>query len=99
MYEIEYAQDVVEDLAELRAYERARILDSIDLQLRYNPTRQTRNKKILVGLIPSWEHVEPVWQLRIGEYRVFYDVDEEATVVIVRAIRHKPPHRTTEEIL
>jgi len=60
----------------LRACERARILDSIDLQLRYNPTRRTRNKKILVGLIPPWEHVEPVWQLRIGGYRVFYDVDE-----------------------
>jgi hypothetical protein len=27
------------------------------------------------------------------------DVDEAATVVKVRAIRHKPPHETTEEIL
>ena len=45
------------------------------------------------------EHMDPVWELRIGEYRVFYDVDEQASLVMVRAIRHKPPHKTTEEIL
>ena len=99
MYEIRYAEGVAGDLAEVRAYERARILDCIEEQLRHEPTRQARNKKILVGLAPPWEHVEPVWELRIGEHRVFYDVDEEASVVIIRAIRHKPPHKTTEEIL
>jgi hypothetical protein len=32
-------------------------------------------------------------------YRVFYDVDDAAGRVIVRAVRRKPPHKTTEEIL
>jgi mRNA-degrading endonuclease RelE of RelBE toxin-antitoxin system len=99
MYEIEYAEDVVDDLANLRAYQRKQILDRIEVQLTHQPTQQTRNKKILVGLIPPWEYVEPVWELRIGEYRVFYDVDEDASIVTIRAIRHKPPHKTTEEIL
>lgn len=99
VYTLEYAEGVAEDWADLRAYQRARILDSIESQLKHEPTRQTRNKKMLVGLIPPWEHVEPVWELRIDEYRVFYDVDEAASLVIVRAIRHKPSHRTTEEIL
>ena len=99
MYEIEYTEDVAGDLAGLRAYERARILDRIEEQLTHEPTRQTRNKKMLIGLAPPWEHIEPVWELRIGEYRVFYDVDEEASVVVIRAIRHKPPHKTTEDIL
>ena len=40
-----------------------------------------------------------VWELRIGEFRVFYDVNEETALVTVRAIRQKPPHKTTEEIL
>jgi len=53
----------------------------------------------LVGLVPPWEHVPPVWELRIGEYRVFYDIDEKAKLVMVRAIRHKPPHKTTEETI
>jgi mRNA-degrading endonuclease RelE of RelBE toxin-antitoxin system len=50
-------------------------------------------------VVPPWEHEAPVWQLRVGGYRVFYDVSEAASVVTVRAIRYKPPHKTTEEIL
>ena len=99
MYEIEYVEGVADDLKKLGVGQRKRILDSIDENLKYEPTRQTRNRKILVGLIPPWEYIEPVWELRVGEYRVFYDVDEEASAVVVRAIRHKPPHKTTEEIL
>jgi mRNA-degrading endonuclease RelE of RelBE toxin-antitoxin system len=99
MYTIEYAEGVADDLKTLRVYERKRILDTIEEQLTYEPTRQTRNRKILVGLVPPWEHIEPVWELRIGVYRVFYDVDEEVSMVFVRAVRYKPPHKTTEEIL
>ncbi len=29
--------------------------------------------------------------LRVGDYRVFYDVSTEETVVYVRAVRKKPP--------
>ena len=52
-----------------------------------------------MGLIPPWEHVPPVWELRIREYLVFYDIDEKSKFVMVRAIRHKPSHKTTEDIL
>ena len=99
VYKIEYVKGVADDLARIRADRRKTILDRIEEQLTYEPTRQTRNRKILVGLVPPWEYVEPVWELRIGEYRVFYDVDEAALGVSIRAIRHKPPHKTTEEIL
>jgi mRNA-degrading endonuclease RelE of RelBE toxin-antitoxin system len=99
MFEIEYAEAVADDLANVARFARKRILDEIEKQLRHEPVRPTRNKKILVGLKPPWEHVEPVWELRIGEYRVFYDVDDLVKRVIVRAVRHKPPHQTTEEIL
>ena len=98
-FTIEYAESVGDDLTRLRAYERAQILDTVEEQLTYTPTQETRNRKPLFGLIPPWEHVEPVWELRIGEYRIFYDVDEAVSVVTVRAIRHKPPHKTMEEIL
>jgi mRNA-degrading endonuclease RelE of RelBE toxin-antitoxin system len=98
-YTIEYAEGVEDDLAGLRASERKQVLDSIDKQLMYEPTRETRNRKMLPGLIPPWEHVEPIWELRIGEYRVFYDVDEANGTVTIRAVRHKPSHKTTEEIL
>jgi hypothetical protein len=35
--------------------------------------------------------------LRVGDLRVIYHVDED--VVHVRAIRAKPPHQTTEQVL
>ena len=60
--------------------------------------RETRNRKMLHGLIPPWQRVEHVWELRIGQYRVFYDVDV-AGVVTIRALRRKPPRKTTEDIL
>ena len=99
MYTLAYTEDVLEDLKGLRAADRKRILDKIDEQLIHNPSQETRNKKIVVGLKPPWEHEEPVWELRVGKYRVFYDVDEIGQRVVIRAIRRKPPHQTTEEIL
>jgi mRNA-degrading endonuclease RelE of RelBE toxin-antitoxin system len=96
---ISYAEGVAEDLAMIRAYDRKQLLDKIEQQLSHEPTREARNKKILRGLTPPWEHVKPVWELRIDEYRVFYDADEVAGQVVVRAVRRKPPHKTTEDIL
>ncbi len=34
-----------------------------------------------------------------AEPGIFYDVDEANAVVVVRAVRRKPPHTTTEEIV
>jgi mRNA-degrading endonuclease RelE of RelBE toxin-antitoxin system len=99
MFVIEYATSVADDLAALLAADRRRILDKIDEQLIHEPTKATRNKKIVPGLVPPWQHEPPVWELRVGEFRIFYDVKQENARVFVRAIRHKPPHKTTEEIL
>lgn len=86
-------------LVRLPAYDRRRVLDRIEEQLLHQPEEPTRNRKPLFGLEPPWEYEEPVWELRVGEHRVFYDVDEVRQPVIVRAIRHKPPGKTTEDIL
>ena len=50
-------------------------------------------------LIPPWPADPPVWELRVGAYRVFSDVDEEQKVVSVRAVRRKAGGRTPGEIL
>ena len=99
MFTIEYAEGVADDLAGLRAFDRNQILDRIEEQLSHQPTQETRNRKPLVGLIPPWDHVPPIWELRVGEHRAFSDVDEGEGRVAVRAIRPKPPGKTTEEIL
>ena len=46
-----------------------------------------------------FDAVPPIWQLSVGDVRVFYDIDETDKVVYVRAIRRKPPGKTTKEIL
>ena len=99
MFTIEYAESIAGDLADVRAVDRKKILDEIEEQLTHQPVEETKRKKILRGLKPPWEHEEPVWELRVEEFRVFYDVDEASSRVTVRAVRHKPPHKTTEEIL
>ena len=78
---------------------RRQIIDAIDKQLPHVPTRTTKKRKVLHGLIPPFDSDPPVWQLSVGEYRVFYDVDEVETIVYIRAVRHKPPHKTTEDVL
>src|SRR5258705_12461538 len=64
------------EIEALRAYEQRRLLDEIELQLSHQPNVSTRRRKCLVGLAPEFEHVLPVWELRVGQFRVFYDVDE-----------------------
>ena len=76
MFDIRFSDGVAEDLMAVPAHQRPRILNRIDVQLSQQPSNQTRNRKPLIGLIPPWEHIAPVWELRIGDYRVFYDVDE-----------------------
>jgi len=86
------------ELHTIRPYYRRRIVDAIDKQLVHEPTVETRNRKLLIGFRPEFEHENPVWELRVGEYRVYYDVSEESMTILVRAVRKKPPHTTTEQI-
>lgn len=98
MYTIKFVEQSLEDLQRLRVVDRGRILNAVEEKLRLEPARQDRRRKVLVGLVPPWDQVRPVWQLRVGEFRVFYDVDEEQEAVIVRAVRRKG-RKMTEEIL
>jgi len=99
MYEIRFSKGVESDLKRVRVHDRRRILASIESQLTHQPNAPTKNRKILMDLTPEWESSPPIWELRVGEYRVFYDVDEDKEHVYVRAIRRKLPHRRTEDIL
>lgn len=99
MYEIAFEENVEGELAGIRPFDGRRVLDAIWERLRDEPGVETRHRKILKGVKPPFHTVPPTWELRVGEYRVFYDVNEEEKTVYVRAVRHKPPHKTTEEIL
>ncbi len=76
-YRIDYSPDAEDHLRELTASQRALVLDGVDEQLTYQPTVETRNRKIMRPnpLAP--------WELRIGQLRVYYDVEEEPDPVVV----------------
>ena len=83
MFLIEFTPEAVEDIRLLRKYDQQQILAAIESQLAHQPTGETRNRK---QLRPN-QLAE--WELRIGEFRVFYDVDVENALVKVEAIGHK----------
>jgi mRNA-degrading endonuclease RelE of RelBE toxin-antitoxin system len=99
VYSVAIADSALEEIGDLRAFDGRRILDAIEEQLTHDPTVETRHRKMLPGLEPPFEAVPPVWELSVGEFRVFYDVNEDEKRVKVRAVRRKPPHKTTEVIL
>ena len=98
MFELRFAEGALDDLEGVPRFQRGRLLDAIERQLATAPMSPGRNRKQLAGLIPPWDQARPVWELRVGEYRVFYDVDTDASVVIVQAIRRKG-RKTTKDIL
>ncbi len=82
MYAIEYTAVVFEDLESLRKFEQKQIMDEIDTQLKYEPNSETRNRKRLrPNNVAEWE-------LRIGKFRVFFDVLAKK-IVQVEAIGYK----------
>lgn len=93
MYEVMYQPEAVAELDELRAFDRVRILDAIARNLRHAPAT-TRGQKKRLDLGGG----DFIWQLRVEDYRVFYDILQEERLVIVRHVRRKGRKRT-EEIL
>ncbi len=99
MFNVRFAEGVAQDLKRIPVFYRNQILDAIKRQLVNTPDSETKYRKILTKLLPPWEGIEPVWELRVGEYRVFYDISRDDETVYVRAVRRKPSGKKTEDIL
>ncbi|MCX7012799.1 MAG: type II toxin-antitoxin system RelE/ParE family toxin [Candidatus Sumerlaeota bacterium] len=82
-YRIVLTQEARTDLACFSAYERKIIVGTVKRQLSDQPTVETRNRKELR------DRPAPRWELRIGKYRAFYEVDEPTSVVTVGAVGYK----------
>lgn len=83
MYRIEYAVQAVEDLRYFKRHEQVYIVDGIQAQLTYEPTLETRNRKL------TRPNSIATWELRLGDFRVFYDVDDGVQVVAIQRIAQK----------
>jgi mRNA-degrading endonuclease RelE of RelBE toxin-antitoxin system len=93
MYVVRYQPEAVAELNELRAFVRVRVLDAIGKSLKEAPA-STGGKRKRLNLGGG----DFIRQLRVGDYRVFYDVIENERLVIVRHVRLKG-RKSTGEIL
>lgn len=75
-YRIEYSLESETHLQFLTAREQAIVLDAVDEQLGYQPIVETKNRK------PMRPNPLAPWELRIGDLRVYYDVEEEPEAVV-----------------
>ena len=87
-HQIEYSPEAAAHLRALTAHQRKTVLDSVDRQLTHLPTRETRNRK------PMRPNQLAPWELRVGNLRVYYDVQEHPRpLVIVLAVGLKLRNR------
>jgi mRNA-degrading endonuclease RelE of RelBE toxin-antitoxin system len=83
VFQIELTIEAVDDLKSFRKYDQQRVVSVIDSQLSTQATTPSRNRKLLrVNTLAEWE-------LRAGDFRVFYDVDAPQAIVTIKAIGEK----------
>jgi plasmid stabilization system protein ParE len=102
-YEIVFARQAEEEILAQREFEQRRLCRSVGENLRYEPLVRTRNRKPLattpdlVAFVSSlFPDGPPLWELRIGEWRVAYLVRGHE-VIILRVV--KKGRRTIGEVL
>ena len=81
-HEILLAPQAVEDLRNLKAFERATVQDALETHLRHEPTMASRTRiKRLKGIS------RPQYRLRVEDVRVFYDVGEGVVEVLAIVLK------------
>ena len=83
MFRIAFTPSALADIQWFRTHEQKVILDKIEEQLTHQPNIETRHRK---QLRPNQV---AAWELRIGKYRVFYDVDTDRNAVGVKMVDSK----------
>jgi len=82
MFDIEFKAEAVAAIRKIKSFHAKQILDAVESHLRSEPERTSKTTiKRLRG------KQQATFRLRVGDYRVYYDVAEN--VVSVVAILHK----------
>ena len=83
MYVIAFTSRALDDLRFLRKNEQNTVVDAINSQLVADPLSPTRNRK------PLRPNRLSQWELRVDQFRVFYDADADSLVVTIQAVGWK----------
>jgi mRNA-degrading endonuclease RelE of RelBE toxin-antitoxin system len=83
MFVIRFSEDAGRHLKAFSAGDRRTVVQAIEEQLTHQPTVATRNRKQL--------RMNPLatWELRVQEFRVLYNVDEDIVTVFIVAVAVK----------
>ena len=79
--DIVLSPEALDHISAFTARQRRIILDEIEIQLSHEPTRVTQQRK------PIRPNPLASWELRIGQFRVFYPVE------------HEPPNQPTVYVI
>jgi mRNA-degrading endonuclease RelE of RelBE toxin-antitoxin system len=91
-FEIKIREQARTEILALRPFDAVRVLDAIKRHLATAPGVPSAKRKRIT------HEGRTVWQLRVGDLRVFYVFDQETRSVRVFAVREKG-RATTAEIL
>jgi mRNA-degrading endonuclease RelE of RelBE toxin-antitoxin system len=86
-FAIEFSPDAREHLRALKKRDQRIVVDAVAEQLAHEPDRPTNHRKPL-----DHNPIAP-WELRVGDFRVFYDIHHEDEVVAVVAVGQKSHNR------
>src|SRR5437667_6629454 len=76
-YAINITDQAARELSGFSRYMQRILLDGIEVHLRHQPTQGTRRIK------PLRPNPVASWELRLGDYRILYDVEEDDQLVNV----------------
>jgi mRNA-degrading endonuclease RelE of RelBE toxin-antitoxin system len=86
-YQVTFSAESLQHVEFLSARQRQIVLSGIREQLSYEPMVETRNRKLMRP------NPLAVWELRIENLRVYYDVDTDESIVDIRAVGVKEGNR------
>ena len=95
-YRIEYSPDTEDHFRSLTRREQVIVLDMVEKQLQYQPDVETRNRK------PMRPNPLAPWELRIGNLRVYYDIEDKPEHVVyiwAVGIKERNSVRIGEEVI
>src|SRR5271166_1536767 len=91
-YQIRYANEAVEDIRRMRKFDQRKVLEGIEIHLTHQPKFLSKSR-IKAMSQPFWSQ----YRLRVDEFRVYYDVDDDNCVVNVLRVLMKMTDQTPEE--
>jgi len=85
-FDIDYSTEAERDIEWFDRGAQVLIREAVERQLRFEPTQANRNRKPhrRTRAIPA------DWELRVGPFRIFYDVDTTDATVGIVDIGYKP---------